>query len=181
MNKKLPKQIQIFEEPLHQSGYDLTTIIAESVILDAGCGFGELIAQLQEHNPEVYGVDIDAGMINGTKKISGAKQKVKYPDKVQVADVIKLPFEDDYFDTVISLGLFQSLGSDLDYALRAMQSGLNNPSELYRTAMNEIYRVVKRGGLYLVFPNAHNGLPIGEFQRPYPNDKGYSSPLILRK
>lgn len=180
MSEDLPSRIRVFEEPLREAGYNLHSIIETGRILDAGCGFGGLVAELQRHNSDAYGIDIDPKVINGTERIIGAKQRALYPEKMQVADVIKIPFPDDHFDTAVSIGLFNSLGGDLEY-IQAMSQARENPYELPEKAMREIYRVVKRGGLYLVFPNRSPGLPIDNFQKLYPKGRRYDTVLILGK
>lgn len=65
-------------------------------ILDIGCGNGNVIRLLlKERQGDYYGVDLSAVMIEEAEK--------RLPDNVVLrsADVISLPFDDDFFDILI--------------------------------------------------------------------------------
>lgn len=68
-------------------------------VLDLSCGTGELLKSLLG-KAELYGVDISEGML----KI--AAQKLGQKVKLLKADVHELPFEDNFFDYVITTEAF---------------------------------------------------------------------------
>ncbi len=69
-------------------------------ILDAGCGTGICSRMLRDHfsSAKISGVDIAQGMIDLAKKDQKLFKKIDY----QVADIDKLPFENNTFDIVFS-------------------------------------------------------------------------------
>jgi SAM-dependent methyltransferase len=73
-------------------------------VLDVGCGKGFLLYELTQVVPglEVAGIDISA------YGIENAKEEVR--DALQVGDAASLPYADDSFDLVISLGTLHNLG-----------------------------------------------------------------------
>ena len=85
-------------------------------ILDVGCGKGFLLFDFTKVVPgvEVYGIDISE------YAIETSKEEIK--DHLQVANAIKLPFEDHSFDFVYSITTLHNLHCyDLDKALREIE------------------------------------------------------------
>ena len=80
-------------------------------ILDYGFGYAENSIYLANNGYSVSGGEISKKIINYAKKKSTIKSKKKinffYIDK----DTTKLPFEDNYFDHIICLGVIQYLGN----------------------------------------------------------------------
>ena len=72
-------------------------------ILDVGCGKGYLLYDFLKvlPNAEVYGIDISEYAINNCKK--------EIADRLTLGNSKKLPWEDNYFDLVISLNTFHNL------------------------------------------------------------------------
>ena len=67
------------------------------IVLDLGCGHGEdIIAFEKAGAKEIYGIDSSEIMI------SEAKKKAKTPEKLFVADILKLPFSENQFDTIFA-------------------------------------------------------------------------------
>jgi len=64
-------------------------------ILDIGCGHGVDVLKY-EKSMDAYGIDCSPFMIGEAKK------RVAHPDRVQVADMRKIPFETAFFDIVVS-------------------------------------------------------------------------------
>lgn len=93
--------------------YSLT---AGDKVLDVGCGKAFLIYELTQEVPglEVAGIDISE------YGIENAKEEVK--PFLKVANATDLPFEDDTFDLVISLGTLHNLYIyDLHKAVKEVQ------------------------------------------------------------
>jgi ubiquinone/menaquinone biosynthesis C-methylase UbiE len=97
-----------------------SAIPSSSRILDAGCGSGEMAAKLIERGYAVWGIDLAAPMIRHARKLCGAAC-------FGVADIEQIPFPDNTFDVVVSLGVIEYLESD-------------------EQALREIRRVLRPGG-----------------------------------
>jgi len=95
-------------------------------ILDAGCGLGLYVRALRRFSDEVYGVDIDP------ERIAQASRELP---NLQVAPAEALPFEDNFFDVVLSHEVLEHVNDD-------------------RAAAREAVRVLRPGGRLIVFvPN----------------------------
>lgn len=99
-------------------------------ILDAGCGEGHLIERLYNENNhnQYYGGDIT------DVAIKKAKKRCPYA-KITKEDLIKLGYDDDFFDIVICTDTIEHLRD-------------------YKRAIEEMERVLKKGGILIIhFPN----------------------------
>lgn len=67
-------------------------------ILDAGCGSGRNLSWFIKNEMEIYGIDKDASAINYLKAIFPEFKK----DRFQAAAISALPFENNFFDYIIS-------------------------------------------------------------------------------
>ena len=95
-------------------------------ILDAGCGNGRHVVFFAQQGFQVYGLDISKGAVNVARAWLN-QQKLKA--MVQVADIEKLPFPNEYFDVVICV-------ETLDHMLFSKA----------RKAIREIKRVLRADG-----------------------------------
>ena len=108
-------------------------IIAKEVnsdtrILDVGCGHKSYMKTVYDKTPHTFGIDPDKEALNKNNLIN---------NKI-VGFVSNLPFEDDYFDLVVSEWVLEHL---------------KNPEK----AFQEIYRVLKPDGkVVFLTPNALN-------------------------
>ena len=102
--------------------------IEKGKVLDAGCGTGAVAKELKEIKPklEIYGIDPD-------KRILEIARKKTKDINFQEAFMQKLPFPDNYFDFVYSSLVVHHI-----------------QSEVKQDAMNEIYRVLKPKGKFLL-------------------------------
>ena len=95
-------------------------------ILDTGCGLGMYVRAFRQFSDEVYGIDVDPDKI--------AQASCELPN-LQVAPAELLPFEDDFFDVVLSHEVWEHVNDD-------------------RAAAREAVRVLRLGGRLVVFvPN----------------------------
>jgi SAM-dependent methyltransferase len=100
-----------------------------STILDAGCGSGEMAAQLMQRGYDVWGLDLAEPMVRR------ARERCRV-NRFRVGDIERIPFPDNTFDGVVSLGVLEYLDADA-------------------RALKEIKRVLKPGGKAVVStPNA---------------------------
>ncbi|HUL23495.1 MAG TPA: class I SAM-dependent methyltransferase [Thermodesulfobacteriota bacterium] len=96
------------------------------VILDAGCGTGIFTLNILSSGSKVIGLDLSLPMLKGAeKKLKG------YPIQLVLADMLKLPFPEGFFDKAVSVT-----------ALEFVEDG--------ETAVGELFRVTKKRGLVVV-------------------------------
>jgi len=95
-------------------------------ILDAGCGTGVFTDDILKHGAFVFGIDISLPMLaRAGEKLEG------YPFFKALGTMICLPFAENTFDKVVSIT-----------ALEFIEDG--------RKAVDELFRVTKKGGSILV-------------------------------
>jgi len=105
-------------------------------ILDICCGTGDLaitIARMAPYIPEIIGTDYSQPMLEiaETKASSFKTQNIRFIN----SDVARLPFADNYFDCI-----------GISFAFR----NLTYKNPLTPTYMNEILRVLKPGGRFVI-------------------------------
>ncbi len=105
---------------------DYTT--SETKILDVGCGHGDLLKPIHEKTLHSYGIDPDKEAI----------EKNTFIKNTSVAGAESLPFEDNFFDLVVSAWVLEHLP---------------DPEKAFK----EIHRVLKPGGkVVFLTPNVWN-------------------------
>jgi SAM-dependent methyltransferase len=138
--------------------------------LDFGCGAGRLTNALAAHVKEVVGVDIAQSMVDEANKIN------QYPERVGFVayDGHRLPFDDESFDSVVSLISIQ-----------------HSPPSVQLACLVELQRVVRPGGV-LVFqipyrPSRPDELPTEAMRArielldvPNPIELGQTAPVRAR-
>ena len=112
-------------------------------ILDLGCGNGRLFFSfLKDYGVEYYGIDNSEKLIEIAKKRISKFQSPIFKEflspNFQIADITDLPYQDNFFDLVISIAAFHHLPT----------------KELRLKSLAEVYRVLKPGG-YLLMTNWH--------------------------
>ena len=119
--------------------------------LDAGCGTGDFLPDLVERGGEVYGLDFADEMIERSQRKvleAGCADRVTFA----VGDVYNLPYEPNYFDAIIGVGLIEYLST---------------PDR----AFQEAYRVMKPGGIMIItVPNIVS--PFMAYETAVPKVKG---------
>ncbi len=105
---------------------EMCHITENSKILDVGCGVGATISYIaKKYGVQVTGIDQSERMVQrATKRV--AKRNVKDLVKVEVADVINLPFEDNSFDIVMTesvLTFVENKPKAIDEIVRVTKSG----------------------------------------------------------
>jgi ubiquinone/menaquinone biosynthesis C-methylase UbiE len=111
-------------------------------ILDVGCGPGVALAEyVSKRRVDAFGIDYAENMVafakNNLEKAAPGKHVV-----VQHASVTELPFENDFFDVVTSHRCLMAL---LDW-------------ERQKSALKEICRVLKPGGVLVLMEGTHDGI-----------------------
>lgn len=92
--------------------------------LDAGCGANLSAYEFHKWPSTFYGVDISSALIDAMKTFA-AKNKIQ-TGGLYVAEIIDMPFDDNFFDIALSIGV-------LEYY----------PLEYTRRALEEMHRVLK--------------------------------------
>lgn len=101
--------------------------------LDLGCGIGRHIKFLDEFNLNPYGIDLSETAIGIGKEWMRSIGKEYLSDRMFVANVTALPFEDNYFGICVSHGVLDSM-----------------PREIAIQGMKEVRRVLQPGAfMYL--------------------------------
>lgn len=103
-----------------------------NIILDAGCGTGELMKNLSKFG-KVYGIDINDEALKFTSK--------NHIKNVKKASITNIPFQDNKFDVVVSIDVLYH---------KAVKNDLE--------AFNEFKRVLKPGGILIIKSPAHDWL-----------------------
>lgn len=105
-------------------------------VLEAGCGLGRYCFWLDRKGVKAIGIDITKQAI--TKANQYAKEKI-YKCQFVTGDVRKLPFNDNYFDGYISLGVIEHF---------------RDRKDVFKT-FSETFRVLKSGGhAFITIPNS---------------------------
>ena len=114
-------------------------------VLDYGCGSGEIVQELLKHDVNAFGCDIFYG---GANSLSSVPAALLESGIVRMMEGIIIPFSARSFDVVINNQVMEHV-EDLD------------------TALSEIHRVLKPGGMVLsLFPSkevwheGHCGIPL---------------------
>jgi SAM-dependent methyltransferase len=103
---------------------------ANTASLDLGCGIGRHVKLLDEFGLNPYGIDLSDTAIGMGKQWFDSIGRSDLSDKLQVASVTELPFENEYFNICVSHGVLDSM-----------------PRELAMAGIKETYRVLRHGGL----------------------------------
>jgi len=105
-----------------------SAIPPSSRILEAGCGAGVMAAKLIKRGYAVWGIDLAEPMIRQARQLCDS-------EPFGVGDIEHIPFPDNTFDVVVSLGVMEYLESD-------------------EQALREVWRVLKPGGRAVIaIPN----------------------------
>lgn len=118
-SKNLPKYLNA---PYEFYSFLLKKRCSKSKVLEIGAGMGENTELLLDFGFELVATDISPESIKMMNKIFSNYTNFS----VEVADMEKLPFNDESFDVVCSTGSLSYGDNDV--------------------VMNEIYRVLKQGG-----------------------------------
>lgn len=116
-------------------------------VLDCGCGNGVSVEALLAHGYDAWGNDLSE-----LRAWQWRQRAVR--ERLVVANALKLPFPDSYFDVVISSGVIEHIGVEESAVPRYTVRPLPD-RDLRRVAfLRELGRVLARGGrLFLDCPN----------------------------
>ena len=116
-------------------------------VLDAGCGNGISVDLLQSSGHEAWGIDLSL-----LRRWQWQERERR--DHLAVANGMRLPFADGFFDVVLSSGVVEHVGVQEFVAEKYTVSVLPDRDALRRAFLVELLRVLATGGdLYLDAPN----------------------------
>jgi len=119
-----------------RQGNELLRLVPGSVVLDVGCGAGEMCVDFANRvgpGGRVVGIDPSTAMIEAARRAAGDSV---CPIELQVASAYELPFPEESFDAVRAERVFQHL---------------DRPE----VALREMLRVTKHGGRLLLMDPDH--------------------------
>ncbi|RKY33483.1 MAG: hypothetical protein DRP68_02200 [Candidatus Omnitrophota bacterium] len=123
-------KVKKYEERINSKILDILEVKRGETLLDLGCGKGSFCNSAFKRGVKVYGVDFSMVALREAKSLN---KKINFI----LADAVKLPFKEDFFDHVVCLG---SLEHFLDKI----------------SALKEIHRIVKKKGkVFLFLPNSY--------------------------
>lgn len=103
--------------------------------LDLGCGGGRHTELLFKLGFDTYACDVNKSMIVNTKqRISSYLNSDQADLRVTFGEAANLPFEDDFFDVIVSTGVLHQAKSLSEY----------------EKEVSEVARVLKKGGIILL-------------------------------
>ena len=111
-------------------------------ILDIGCGSGRHVKLFAENKFKVFGTDFSESAIHNTKNLL---KKNNLKAVLKNSDMYNLPFKDNYFDGVLSFGVFYY-----------------SDSKGMKKSIREMRRVLKKGGVGFINLRSTNDYRYGK-------------------
>jgi len=115
---------------------------AKTKLLDLGCGAGRHTRMFAEQGFDAYAIDLSREGVRYTKEM--LESNSLNADVVQ-GDMMKLPYSDEFFDGVLSFGVFYYISGD----------GV-------KQAISEMHRVLKPGGTAMIIMRTTNDYRFGK-------------------
>lgn len=105
--------------------------LKNQTVLEIGLGYGSLGQAIAKAGADYHGLDIAQGPIN---MMNHRLRLLNLPAKAQQGNILVAPFEDNSFDTIISIGCLHHTGN-------------------LQQCFNEIFRMLKPGGrtIFMVY------------------------------
>ena len=141
----------------------------DAVVLDLGCGLGNLSQSLSQNVAHLYAMDLTIERLQFTDQRLKKFSPDRRIDLLAGGDGDRLPFADNSFDLVCLSGvlewvpdideLWQQSGNKLQLLLRMIlvNIGKDNPKSMQLDFLREISRILKPGGqIFIAIENRHN-------------------------
>lgn len=129
-------------------------------VLDLGCGIGRHVIFSHEMNCDAYGIDLSNNAVKFAQDWARIRNYIVLSDKIIQGDCTKMPYENLFFDFIISHGVLDSM-----------------PISICKQVINEASRVLVPDGLFycdLISGNdsAHHATFTGEEVVESTHEKG---------
>ena len=116
-------------------------------VLDCGCGNGVSVDTLAWHGYDAWGNDL-------SELRAWQWRERSHPDRLVVANALRLPFPDGYFEVVISSGVIEHIGVEESSVPRYSVRALPDRDARRAAFLRELGRVLAPGGqLFIDCPN----------------------------
>lgn len=97
--------------------------------IDLGCGTGWYLKNISEYGYDMVGIDNSALLVQEAKKNNKDRTAL-----IKIGDILKLEFDAESFDFAYCINSLHHLRDD----------------EEFNTAISEIHRILKKGGLFII-------------------------------
>jgi len=124
-NKYLVKRLDVDEYKFHY-GFN-----KGDKLLDLGCGVGRHLTYGLDMKFDVHGIDLSENAIVKAKEVIRTHKNFISDENVVSGSAADLPWDDNYFDVVVSHGVLDSM-----------------PFDVAKGAIKEVNRVIKDDGLF---------------------------------
>ena len=114
----------------------------EIKILDLGCGAGRHTRMFAEQGFDTYAIDLSREGIRYTTEML---ESCKLSADIRQGDMTQLPYDDEFFDGVLSFGVFYYISG-----------------EGVKQAISEMFRVLKPGGIAMIIMRTDNDYRFGK-------------------
>lgn len=123
-------------------------LLSQQTILDGGCGTGNYIEALKDKLGTIYGLEFNEGMLRQ------GKQKFQADSNINLTQgsLVDLPYENDYFDGMMSNQVIHHLVPEEDNSAKFDQ---------LHQMMQEAYRVLRPQGVLIINTCSHKQLMDG--------------------
>ena len=145
LRKKHPWVYKYATDPSRADWRFLLPTAKRSVVLDVGCGWGNVSFSLAQESDIVIAMDITFEKV---KFLDIRRKQEKITNIYPVcADVLDFPFPENYFDTIIMNGVLEWVGCLNQYS---------NPQKTQEKALQNIFNGLKENGhLYIGIENRY--------------------------
>jgi len=128
---------------------EVTGDISDKVILDVGCGYGDMLFRIVKYGGRAYGIDISGKGMEYARKI--APRAV-----VKLAACENIPFKDNLFDIVFCSGVIEHF-NDIDGGLKEIRRVLKPSGYLVTVVPNKkwVGKLYEWLGLNLIYRMLH--------------------------
>ncbi len=123
-------------------------LLSQQTILDGGCGTGNYIEALQGKLAAIYGLEFNEGMLRQGKQKFQAESNIHLTQ----GSLLNLPYEDNYFDGMMSNQVIHHLVPEEDNSDKFLQ---------LHQMMQEAYRVLQPQGVLVINTCSHKQLMDG--------------------
>ena len=103
--------IRIFKGSYHRLNFDKDSF-KNKKICDAGCGDGRHLVLLKQCGFDIYGTEITEDIVN---KVMSNLHDINIDADIRVGTNDKIPFEDEYFDYLLSWNACYYMGDHYDF------------------------------------------------------------------